>query len=77
MKTLMQKTIERLDFYGENLQEDWEDKELDSVFEGCKKILTAGSCECDSYNGFDCGCGKIAWLLQEVEAELKARKEKP
>ncbi|GIV45181.1 MAG: hypothetical protein KatS3mg035_2304 [Bacteroidia bacterium] len=33
------------------------------------KALKAG-CECDYYNGFDCGCGRRAFLCDEALKEL-------
>ena len=35
------------------------------------KALKAG-CGCDDYNGFDCGCGKRAFLCDEALKELDA-----
>ena len=52
-----------LDFYIEST-DDLDVEQTESV-KHFIKALKAG-CGCDDYNGFDCGCGKRAFLLQLV-----------
>ena len=57
-----------LDFYIENT-DDLDTEQIESVRHFIK-ALRAG-CGCDDYNGFDCGCGKRAFLCDEALNELE------
>jgi len=56
-----------LEFYIENT-DDLDTEQIESV-KHFIKALKAG-CGCDDYNGFDCGCGKRAFLYDEALKEL-------
>ena len=56
-----------LDFYIEST-DDLNVEQTESV-KHFIKALNAGCC-CDDYNGFDCGCGKRAFLCDEALKEL-------
>ena len=58
-----------LDFYIES-SDDLNVEQTESV-KHFIKALKAG-CGCDDYNGFDCGCGKRAFLCDEALKELDA-----
>ena len=58
-----------LDFYIES-SDDLTVEQTESV-KHFIKALKAG-CGCDDYNGFDCGCGKRAFLCDEALKELDA-----
>ena len=58
-----------LDFYIEST-DDLNVEQTESV-KHFIKALKAG-CGCDDYNGFDCGCGKRAFLCDEALKELDA-----
>ena len=58
-----------LDFYIEST-DDLNAEQTESV-KHFIKALKAG-CGCDDYNGFDCGCGKRAFLCDEALKELDA-----
>ena len=59
-----------LDFYIEESTADLTTEQIKSV-KHFIKALKAG-CGCDDYNGFDCGCGKRAFLCDEALKELDA-----
>ena len=59
-----------LEFYIEST-DDLNGEQTESV-KHFIKALKAG-CGCDDYNGFDCGCGKRAFLCDEALKELEAR----
>ncbi len=58
-----------LDFYIEST-DDLNVEQTESV-KHFIKALKAG-CDCDDDNGFDCGCGKRAFLCDEALKELDA-----
>lgn len=69
VKSALIESKKLLDFYIDNV-EDLDDGQIESV-KHFIKALSAG-CGCDDYNGFDCGCGKRAFLCDEALKELDA-----
>lgn len=62
-----------LDFYIEST-DDLSKEQIESVTHFIK-ALRAG-CGCDDYNGFDCGCGKRAFLCDEALKVLEMNQSK-
>lgn len=72
MKTALIESKKLLEHIIEFIDEPKTDDEFNSI-EHYLKALKIG-CECDDYNGFDCGCTNRAFLCDEALKELKERK---
>jgi hypothetical protein len=67
IKTALIESKKLLDFYIENC-EDLDIQEIESV----KHFILAlnAGCNCDDYNGYDCGCSHRSFLCNEALKEL-------
>lgn len=70
IKSALIESKKLLDFYIENIEniEDLSEEQLESV-KHFIKALKCG-CECDDYNGYNCGCNKRACLYDEAFIEI-------
>jgi len=68
IKSALIESRKLLDFYIENIYY-LDEAQTESVIHFVK-ALKAG-CDCDDYNGFDCGCNKRAYLCDEALNILK------
>jgi len=64
IKPMVKEVIRLLEYLSDIPETEMDDKDL-QVLTDATNILNFG-CECDSYNGFDCGCGKRARLRDEA-----------
>jgi hypothetical protein len=75
IRLALEKSKELLEFYIDNDDYiDYDDDDMNTI----KHYIDAldCGCQCDSYNGFDCGCGERLFNMKEAYKDIdKIKKE--
>lgn len=72
IKHALEKSKKLLDFYINNIYEDWDESSIKSMEHFIEALNV--DCMCDDYNGFDCGCGNRFTAISDAKQELETLK---